>query len=106
MAVPSPWSPSFRPAMRSMTIPRSVVRGLTVRECPAKTRRPTRSLERPSMNLRAHAFATEKRFFGRKSSAAIEPEASRAMKMSTPSVHDSVRSRPSLGLASETTRPA
>src|SRR6266508_2523001 len=70
---------------RSSTAP-SVVGGDLVRLFPAKATRPMRSWGRRFTNSATTSLATARRFLGWKSSAAMDPETSRATTMSTPRV--------------------
>ena len=63
----------------------SVVNGHCVKLSPANTTKPMLSFGRPAMNSVATFFAASNRF-GRRSSASIVPEMSRAIIMSIPSV--------------------
>ena len=97
MAVPSgSMSSRTSSSCRSSTAV-SVVGGALVRLWPAKTTRPMRSRRRRSTKSATTSLATASRFRGWKSSAAMEPETSRATTMSTPWVVTSSRSVPAAG---------
>ena len=100
IAVPSGSIASFTSSSWRSSTAVSVVGGDLVRLRPANTTRPSRSLLRRPTNSATTSFATSSRFFGWKSSAAIEPETSSATTMSTPWVVTSSRSEPCCGRAS------
>ena len=77
----------------------SVVGGDLVRLFPAKATRPMRSLGRRFTNSATTSLATASRLRGWKSSAAMEPETSRATTMSTPRVVTSSFNVPCWGRA-------
>ena len=84
IAVPSPFSPTSALSRMFCAMSRSYVIGTRVAARTPNVTMPMRSSCLRAMKSPINSFATENRFRGRKSSAAIDPDASRATTMSMP----------------------